>query len=67
MSATAEKSGQVGPRAMQHAAGMGIYLPEWVRRELASLPADFTGQIELNCYKGGITDMKLHRRILKVP
>lgn len=30
-------------------------LPHWVEEELKMLPAEFTGQIVLNCFRGGVT------------
>lgn len=30
-------------------------LPHWVEEELKMLPAEFTGQIAIECYRGGVT------------
>ena len=30
-------------------------LPHWVDKELQMLPADFTGQVVLECFRGGVT------------
>lgn len=30
-------------------------LPHWVDKELEMLPAGFTGQIVMECYRGGVT------------
>ena len=38
----------------------GLVLPTQVRQALATLPADFTGKIELNCFKGGIGNINIH-------
>ena len=38
----------------------GLVLPTQVRTALATLPSDFTGKIELNCFKGGIGNMNIH-------
>jgi hypothetical protein len=30
-------------------------LPHWVEKDLEQLPMDFTGQIVIECYRGGVT------------
>jgi hypothetical protein len=30
-------------------------MPHWVEREIEMLPAEFTGQIVVECYRGGVT------------
>lgn len=42
-------------------------LPYWVEGELKMLPADFTGQIAIECYRGGVTkvDTKTSRQAPK--
>lgn len=43
-------------------------LPHWVEEDIQSLPADFTGQIVLECWRGGVTriDTKTSRQAPKV-
>lgn len=38
---------------------VGFALPTKVRQALATLPADFTGKIELNCFQGGVGNMNI--------
>ncbi len=38
----------------------GLILPTAVRAALATLPGDFTGKIELNCFKGGVGNINIH-------
>lgn len=42
-------------------------LPYWVEEELKMLPAEFTGQIAIECYRGGVTkvDTKTSRQAPK--
>jgi hypothetical protein len=37
----------------------GLVLPTTVRAALATLPSNFTGKIELNCYEGGVGNMNV--------
>jgi hypothetical protein len=37
----------------------GLVLPTKVRAALATLPSDFTGKIEINCFKGGVGNMNI--------
>ena len=59
-----ESCGQAGRAQAQTPPNVGIYLPEWVRRELLKMPADFTGRIEVNLFKGGVSDIHVVRRVI---
>jgi len=37
----------------------GLVLPTRVRQALSTLPANFTGKIELNCFEGGVGNMNI--------
>jgi len=45
-----------------------VKLPHWVETEIESLPAEFTGQIVLEVWRGGVTriDTKTSRQAPKV-
>lgn len=41
-------------------AGNGtLRLPEWVASEIGRLGPEFTGQIRVNLFKGGVTSLEL--------
>lgn len=42
-------------------------LPEWVLREIANLPEQFTGNIKVNCFMGGIANITYERSIKAPP
>lgn len=43
-------------------------VPHWVEEDIRALPADFTGQIAIECWRGGVTrvDTKTSRQAPKV-
>jgi hypothetical protein len=40
-------------------ADLGLILPTKVRAALSTLPSDFTGKIEINCFKGGVSNINI--------
>ena len=48
--------------------GDRMELPYWVEEDIRKLPADFTGQIVIECWHGGVTrvDTKTSRQAPKV-
>lgn len=37
-------------------------LPQWVEEDIRTLPADFTGQLVLECWCGGVTRLETTTR-----
>ena len=47
----------VTPLAMRSSASSGLDLPTWVMAALATVPAGFTGRVEINCFGGGVSNI----------